>query len=1733
MALQYYVGLVDKPKLVSVSPKFACLAQDPRPITFTGEGFYSYNDNLPNVTVSHMGKSGEFSAALQGEGTDLGIWRQAVVVHKVAVAQLKFETTEPIKPTLTFEQPVPEIDSAHFASQVPLYVEQGCTAATSDFVAFPPPIVNFVQPRLMCLGSTQRVVIGGRYISFITGGTAAPTSAGAATTVAPTSETTAAADTTAADTTAATTTPARKRQPVTTTTTVAATTTSGAGETTTTGDGSTTTAASTGAPVTLAVVGPDREAGAGKVSLGAGTGKNFVGTECDVSKDIADVQLCTQATADIEVSLSNTAAGLLAAFVVTGPEPVGCSSQRVDVAVVERAKIEKMEPFVVFAENGDVPVKLTGSGFLRFDGLVPSVRFQRTKRETAKADDGPVAIDEMELVFAPSTVTLSDCTPVTGVAAGIETCKVLEFVVAAGTKLLDTVDLIVTQATPLDAMCGASIETALLPSPKIDSHQTGRYLVCAGEQATYKLNGLFYRIGGADPRLLFNGMYVGDSEFNQGVAVGPQFHVGAQFITAYSQISLDSGPGLLLGAKQNITPSVSIDIEGQVPGLSVPGLRAYNNTVMVVPNMVTTVAPFPGLCATSGNEDIEFRGGWFIMNGTTLPTFELNNMPTGYAVSNVGQCTPLFGTYQVCPAVRVSVPITARGEVQLRGPGEFSTCTLKLPVELQQVSRAMSPTIVEPSICVGAANQNVTLRGTFPLIGEAVPNIALNNVVFGGGRCVTMGSVTTCSEMTVPIDPEIAAMNALAIGYSTINVAVRVSAACVTPATGAFVGVPTGIISSVTPKRVCGTKDATLAIVGQGFIKNGTTSSVELAYGAAGATAQRVAIANADIGGTCMSTGGANLCTTAGVTLPAAALMSYLSGNSEVPLEMSLISRSLCSSTVQTLVTVVPLPTVVGAIKIAVTPTSPTTDGPACVDQSYVMTIIGNNFVTASKSLRVDFRHMASGVTTSFTDGVGGVVVTISRITIPLAAGALPVGRHSVVVSNGGSCDSTPVDFVVDPVINVVITEPRALPPGLLQPFLLRNTGVLRQVGNGVTFTGPANGALSVTTLEDTSVIQCSFPSQPAPGNYSFTITTNSFCNGTSATALLEILPMSAKVPITTDSLFFSGGELVVRSAGVTFAPATRLYLRNNASAVIKEVPFTHVIESGSAVRGFQETFDNAAQFEIFFVDPTNRRWGSAPFATTTNRGTADAVVPGTVAKSAVSAQQSVTVRVSDSGIMVNSCTLLCQAAAARTQTCTANSNIQNTGLGGLVTVSFERSTLVEGEQCRVRLASSNSDVTSLPFAVVPENAVASAATIETSMALKTPRSAACAATAETVPRNGARPRTYVHVIGGRHTNNTVLRSVEVTLVSATSSRLDFTPSSDLVTATSQCAATTFNGYVYALGGGVVQRARILSAVDAPTLVMYVGYAGTARPVAATGTFSYAVAYTTTADGDSLPSNIGEVFVPRAAATVRLTFSAPSGVTVTGWKIFRSKDGAALQLLDTAVAGASTYVDTGMTMPSGPAPLAPGAVGKWQSSAQPLASANGAVAFTNVQVGQTSVVLVGGAGATMSGTVVVNMVETMTGFLLTPGAANTLGAALSDINFVRVADGFDSATGLESELWTVFGQAGAYGAEPKYEPSFTQEVTPSGVYSFNGPACGAAGAGRVMFVGGSEARMRVAPYTRSTSSTNFASIGSFNTVALTFPQHDSRPACARVAGKLLVIGGTDGGASSVVTTFVI
>src|SRR5690606_12687464 len=68
---------------------------------------------------------------------------------------------------------VPQVPSAHFTSDIPTYVEQGCTATSQALVVVPRPTVRKVFPRVMCRGTTQRVVVEGKHLIFITPAAAA------------------------------------------------------------------------------------------------------------------------------------------------------------------------------------------------------------------------------------------------------------------------------------------------------------------------------------------------------------------------------------------------------------------------------------------------------------------------------------------------------------------------------------------------------------------------------------------------------------------------------------------------------------------------------------------------------------------------------------------------------------------------------------------------------------------------------------------------------------------------------------------------------------------------------------------------------------------------------------------------------------------------------------------------------------------------------------------------------------------------------------------------------------------------------------------------------------------------------------------------------------------------------------------------------------------------------------------------------------------------------------------------------------------------------------------------------------------------------------------------------------------------------------------------------------------------------------------------------------------------
>lgn len=1733
-AAQYYVIQVDAPKIASVSPKHVCLSQGKRNITLTGSGFFMYNEFKPTVSV---GNSTPAEADVAGAGTDLGIWRQDVLTFTTVTAQLALTTSEISKPAVTFAQPVPQVDSAHFASQIPKFVESGCTAESAELVVLPPPTVAFVQPRLMCLGSKQSVVIGGRHIVFLT--TAAPA---AATTTAAAATTTAAATTAPADTTTTvapdTTTVAptvRKRQD----TTIAETTTAAAD--------TTTAAAVTGAPsaaVTLATVGTGMEtAGPGSALLGAGAATNLLGTECESTPLSGDLKLCKQATLTIDVTSSGVAAGKNASFVLTNPDPIGCASEKIDVAIIEPAKIVDMTPMLIFAENFPVPVKLTGSGFLRLDGQVPRVRFQPTvlKADEQKPDSTAVPLGSNILVEGLN-VTLAGCALIAGFG-DVESCTELTFVVPSGNVHTGVVDLVVTQPQPLDFMCGAARQTALLTSVGVTLTSNQPFLACASRGAQFSINGFFVAVDDRPPFLTFNGVPM-DVDVLSSTSAG-RLVVNTNIVSLFSAISVSASDAVLGDTPLAfVTTNALIDLNATHPGLFQPNLAPTPAAVTFIPNMQTLAPVFPGLC---GSSLIEFKGDWFVRNGPTgaPPQLELVNSAgvtaaPGTYTAVMGDCVSAslpapYAAYQKCKSVNVTVPSSgAEGfQLRLRARGVLDKCALTVDQPIKAVmANQISLTSVAPNaICIGQGGEKLTLIGSFPLIGAALPNVALNGVAFGGATCAKAPTTPgICNEMTLPIDPTVAQNSALLL-QGDISAVVRVSASCQSAVVaGQTRGSPTAAAARLTPDRVCGSQNVALDVSGSSIIN--VANAVELELTATGKPPYVVALTNV---ANCTGAAPNTVCQSARASLVGADLEKLLStDNSEVAVRYALVTSRKCTQAPhERVLTIVPPPTVNANNGVRLTPkvgAMSTAPSIGCLDQAYTLTINGQRFVT-TKKLRVELRPMAGGSTVTFQDGDAGVTVGPAVIQIELAAGFLPVGSYAVVVNNGGLCESAPQTITIDPVVRVVTTEPSALPLALANdvPFTLRTVGVSRP--NNLAITAPGASFSNPLLIDD--AVQLKFNGASAAGTFPFTVRTEAFCTGSSAAPIFEILPDSARVPVTTDTPVLYTGEVVVRgAAGTTFSPGTRLYVRRTAG--IEELGETHVIEGATAVRGLDKVESNGV-LEYFVVDPVNKKWGQFQITKTSNQNAANVVLPSTVV--AGTGSQTLTVRAISQADVTNlsACQILCLSLqnAARNVTCTLGA-IVNSGAGDLVSVSVDRSLLQVGDVCRVRFLagslalSSNALLTSQRFAVVPETntfALNTSFSVQPT-ALRNARRGACAAAAETVPRRGAQPRTYVHVMGGFDAANAAQRSTEVALVSDVTSTLTFGVGSQLVTAVAECAAATLNGVVYAIGGGQLQKAKILSADDAPLLTAKVQYASGQL---AAGVYSYAVSYTTTMDGESLPSNFAEVVVA-ANATVELKFSAAT-TGITQWTVYRGVPGQPLRQIATPASSAVSYNDVGVAA-SGTAasPLSPGAVSRWTGSAFTPNSRN-AIAFTNVAFGNamaSSIVYAGGfSGSTSTPTTTVTRISSSI------TALQSLNVTMAKHVFVRLQDGFGALDGVETELWALFTDSEAWsGVQNANNAVFDKDIKPAaGMYTVQLGSCGAAGGGKVYFVGGGDNDVRVASFSRNAQ--NFAQMGATSTTPATgLPRHDE-PACVRVAGKLLLIGGVSSAASTTVTQFVL
>lgn len=159
------------------------------------------------------------------------------------------------------------------------------------------------------------------------------------------------------------------------------------------------------------------------------------------------VESCTGLT--ITLAQGSVAAGSRA-LVVTNPQPAGCSSQDVvNVEVVPRPTLQRLEPDTVCNAQGSVTVKAIGSDFLQIGAELPTVTV------------GSVAGSQV-------TLTAASCQPLTGVA-GAQRCSELSFTIAQ--NALTDGQYAVTITNPSPAGCGSTdaVNLTVAPPPNVTS----------------------------------------------------------------------------------------------------------------------------------------------------------------------------------------------------------------------------------------------------------------------------------------------------------------------------------------------------------------------------------------------------------------------------------------------------------------------------------------------------------------------------------------------------------------------------------------------------------------------------------------------------------------------------------------------------------------------------------------------------------------------------------------------------------------------------------------------------------------------------------------------------------------------------------------------------------------------------------------------------------------------------------------------------------------------------------------------------------------------------------------------------------------------------------------------------------------------------------------------------------------------------------------------------------------
>ena len=690
------------------------------------------------------------------------------------------------------------------------------------------------------------------------------------------------------------------------------------------------------------------------------------------------------------------------------------------------------------------------------------------------------------------------------------------------------------------------------------------------------------------------------------------------------------------------------------------------------------------------------------------------------------------------------------------------------------------------------------------------------------------------------------------------------------------------------------------------------------------------------------------------------------------------------------------------------------------------LTLTGTGFYSGAQ---VSIGSATSMSVTVTADGGSATASFAGMLPLsPIDAAANTATPLDVTIQNAAGCSATLAKaLTITPGPSILFVDPPVVPAN----YSLQATIYAASVGGTVQSVAIApSGSTNFTTLTGSVIdpthpnrVLVTLPGNLAAGSYDVRLNDQTTCAATLPNAFKVVATQTLTVTAVTPGFGALGANTAVQIAGTGFLSTPRAYAAINgggsgvSAAALRAVTYT----SGSRLNAVIPGGLAAGTYDLIVVNPDGT-FGVLAQAFVVTAATAPPPVITGITPSQVVENTTANITVNGSGFRTVTLTPSCYDVNnnAVTGATAAVGSVNGTGTSITATLSAP----VGSVYCLLRVRETDSGVTTFfdYSAIGVTNNSNNLSGFKAGTNLGTARRALGAAAGR--PTQVAR---YIYAVGGDNgSDNAPMKTVEVAPTGLDGTLQAFFPlAAQLPKALSFLGVVNLGRFLYAVGGfdgtaavANVYRAEILDPLNAPQFANVDVRPNLTQGLAA-GLYTYRIsavlgnADPNNANGETLAGDFFPVQIPSLSmGLLQLVLSwqpVPGAASYNLYRTVKAGDLAGTELLlanvphSGAANAVQSYLDTGMSVPAGAAPLPLGSTGAWE----PLAQLNTARAGAGVAV------------APDPATAGTYYLYALGGNSATPAAPT----ALASVEFLRITYVNGGAQQMTAATWTTATQS--------------------------------------------------------------------------------------------------------------